>query len=44
MKDNNKTKLKCSRCNYEWETKSKLVNVTCPSCQLKVANKEPKKD
>jgi len=35
-------KLKCPKCNHEWETKSELVMVTCPSCQLKVksSNKE----
>ncbi len=33
-------KLKCSNCKHEWETKSKLDMVTCPSCQLKVKNKE----
>ena len=34
-----KTKLKCPKCNYEWETSSKLVLVTCSSCGLKVKNK-----
>ena len=28
--------IKCPKCNYKWETKSKLKMVTCPSCQLKV--------
>ena len=28
-------KLKCE-CGYEWNTKSKLQNVTCPSCMRKV--------
>ena len=31
-------KVKCPHCNHEWETKSKLVMVTCPSCNLKVPN------
>jgi len=31
-----KTKIKCPHCGYEWVTKSKLVKTTCPSCQLKV--------
>jgi len=31
-----KIKLKCLKCGHEWETKSKLKMVTCPSCQLKV--------
>lgn len=34
-----KTKVKCPKCQHEWETKSKLVLVTCPSCHLKVKNK-----
>lgn len=29
-------KIKCPNCNHEWETKSELMMVTCPSCQLKV--------
>jgi len=29
-------KIKCLKCKYEWETKSKLGMVTCPSCLLKV--------
>jgi len=29
-------KIKCPKCNHEWETKSQLKMVTCPSCQLKV--------
>lgn len=31
-------KVKCPnpRCKYEWETKSELLYVTCPSCRLKV--------
>jgi len=31
--------MKCPKCNYEWETKSDLIMVTCPSCLLKVKNK-----
>jgi DNA-directed RNA polymerase subunit RPC12/RpoP len=31
--------IKCSHCGYEWETKSKLENITCPNCQLKVKMK-----
>jgi DNA-directed RNA polymerase subunit RPC12/RpoP len=33
-------KMKCPNCKHEWETKSKLIYVTCPSCQLKTKNKE----
>ena len=28
-------KVKCSKCGYEWETKSEKIFVTCPNCQLK---------
>jgi len=35
-------KVKCPNCKYEWETKSKLIFVTCPSCQLKVKVKDLK--
>ncbi len=31
-------KLKCSKCKYEWETKSELRFVNCPSCLNKVPN------
>jgi len=31
-------KIKCSHCGYEWDTKSKLKNVSCPSCMKKVKN------
>ena len=37
-----KTKIKCPKCDHEWETKSKLKFVTCPSCQLKVRVEEKK--
>ena len=30
--------MKCTNCNYEWETKSELMYVSCPSCRLKVKN------
>jgi len=36
--------LKCKKCGYEWETKSKLKMVTCPSCQLKVKLEKKKKE
>ena len=26
----------CEKCGHEWDTKSKLTMVTCPSCLLKV--------
>jgi predicted nucleic acid-binding Zn-ribbon protein len=37
-------KIKCPKCGHEWETKSKLVLVTCPSCQLKVRIKKEEKE
>jgi len=36
-------KVKCKKCNYEWNTNSKLARVTCPNCGLKVDKKEEKK-
>ena len=30
-----KHKIKCANCGYEWKTESKLIMVTCPSCQVK---------
>ena len=35
-------KIKCPKCNYEWNTETKLMQVTCPNCQLKVKLKESK--
>ena len=35
-------KIKCPKCNHEWETKSQLKMVTCPSCQLKVKLEQTK--
>ena len=32
-------RIKCSKCGYEWNTESKMIWVTCPSCRLKVKNK-----
>ena len=31
-----KKKLRCPKCNYDWDTTSVMINVTCPSCQYKV--------
>jgi len=33
--------LLCSNCGYEWETDSKLLKVTCPSCQNKTKRTKP---
>lgn len=30
--------MKCSKCAYEWISKSKLMFVSCPSCGLKTLN------
>jgi Zn finger protein HypA/HybF involved in hydrogenase expression len=27
-----KIKVKCYHCDYEWECKSKALMVTCPNC------------
>ena len=35
-----KINVKCSKCNYEWATKSNHIFVSCPSCLNKVKVKE----
>lgn len=32
----NKIKMVCIKCGYNWSTKSKLKKVTCPSCSIKM--------
>ena len=40
-----KMKIKCNKCQYEWETKSKHVYVSCPSCMSKIlTNQQVNKD
>ncbi|MDG6899723.1 MAG: hypothetical protein JRM88_04070 [Nitrososphaerota archaeon] len=29
-------RLRCHKCGYEWDTRSKLKYVTCPSCHYKI--------
>lgn len=33
-----KKSVVCKTCGYEWETKSKLILITCPSCHYNVKN------
>lgn len=33
-------KVKCPKCNYEWNTLSQMIFVSCPSCMQKVKIKE----
>ncbi|MCW4002328.1 MAG: hypothetical protein NWE95_00215 [Candidatus Bathyarchaeota archaeon] len=33
-----KPNIKCTKCNYEWHTRSKLQMVSCPSCNQKIRN------
>ncbi len=33
-------KVKCSKCGYEWNTKSKAMFVCCPSCINKTRIRE----
>lgn len=37
-------KAQCKKCKYEWETKSEMFNVSCPSCGNKVKLREIIKD
>jgi len=36
-------KIKCKKCEYEWETKSQLILVSCPSCGTKNKTNEQEK-
>jgi len=38
-----KKEMKCKFCKYEWETKSKMILVSCPSCGNKNKIRELKK-
>lgn len=37
-------KAKCQKCQYEWETNSQMIMVSCPSCGSKVKIREIEKD
>ena len=37
-------KIKCPKCNYEWECKSKMMYVTCSNCRRKIENPEYNKE
>jgi len=37
-------RIKCKYCGYEWNTRSKHVKVSCPSCLNKVDNKEAEEE
>ena len=39
-----KAKCKNPKCLYEWESNSKMVSVTCPSCGLKVGLRKKRED
>lgn len=34
--------IKCKKCGYEWDTKTQLIMISCPSCGMK--NKVPKSE
>jgi predicted nucleic acid-binding Zn-ribbon protein len=38
------TDAECKKCGYSWETNSKMILVSCPSCGSKVKIREIKKD
>jgi len=29
-------KVTCKKCGYEWDTKSELIKVGCPSCNARI--------
>ena len=33
-------KVKCRYCKYEWDCKSKMITVSCPSCLKKIQIRE----
>ena len=37
-------KTECKKCGYEWETNSKMIMVSCPSCGNKVKIREIEND
>jgi Zn finger protein HypA/HybF involved in hydrogenase expression len=37
-------KAKCTKCQYEWESNSKMIMVSCPSCGNKVRIREIKNE
>ena len=37
-------KVKCKKCGYEWNTASKHVYVSCPSCMQKVKIRDIEKE
>ncbi|GBE19321.1 hypothetical protein BMS3Abin17_00044 [archaeon BMS3Abin17] len=32
--------VKCKKCKYEWDTNSKMIMVSCPSCGYKITIRE----
>ena len=36
-----KISVKCLKCGHAWDTKSKLVYVSCPSCHTPVKVRNP---
>jgi flagellin FlaB len=37
-----KPNITCNKCGYQWHTRSKLKMVTCPSCNQKIRNPDPR--
>lgn len=35
--------VRCPKCGHEWESRGRLVYVTCPSCMRKVPREGGKK-
>jgi len=37
-------KIKCKKCDYEWDYSGKLFMATCPCCSVKNKTNEKKRD
>jgi len=42
MAEQNRRELTCHKCGYKWETESKMIYVTCPSCRVKTSGNQTK--
>ena len=38
------SKIKCEKCKYDWDTKSKALYVSCPNCLSKTKRTEMRQE